>query len=91
MLIALHMHVHEVEHLQSKMLPVGSHELRSAHHMENEEVGGEKQRLVHRLSFPRSLTCSLTQCQEDGGGRGGMGGVLHKVLHRPGFVFPQGG
>lgn len=22
---------------------------------------------------------------------GGMGGVLHKVLHRPGFVFPQGG
>lgn len=66
----LHTDVHEVEHLHSNMLPVGSHELRSAHHMENEEVGGEKQGLVHRLSFPRSLTCSLTQCQEDGGGRG---------------------
>ena len=36
----------------SEPLPVVSEELGSAHHMEDEEGGGEKQRLVHRL--PRS-------------------------------------
>lgn len=78
----LRMDVHETEHPHSKTLPVGSHELRRAHHVENVEVGGEKQRLVHRPSFPRSLACSLTQCQRMLEG-GGVGAVLDKVLLRP--------
>lgn len=57
------MDLHEIRHLHlSEMLPVGSQELWSAHHMEKEEVEGEKQRLVHRPLLSHVSSLALSHC-----------------------------
>lgn len=53
------------------LLPVVSEELGSAHHMKDEEGGGQKQRLVHflPLSHVPSLVLSHSSlCQSEGRG-----------------------
>lgn len=67
----------------SELLPVVSEELRSAHHMKDEEGGGKKQRLVHCLPLSHVPSLGLSHsslCQsegrggEDGGEEEGAGG-----------------
>lgn len=59
---------------------MGSEELWSAHHMQDEEGGGKKQRLVHRLPLSHVPSLALSHsslCQRRtkgrGAGRGGRG------------------
>lgn len=82
-----------------------SEELRSAHHMKDEEGGGQKQRLVHRrpLSHVPSLGLSHSSlCQSEGRGgeedegeggreRGGRRGSWPKSPHAECVGFPPGG
>lgn len=59
----------------SELLPVVSEELRSAHHMKDEEGGGKKQHLVHclPLSHVPSLFSVPVGGKRRGGWRGGRG------------------
>lgn len=69
----------------SELLPVGSKELWSAHHMHDEEGGKKKQRLVHRLPLshvPSLVLSHSSLCQRRMKGRG-LGGIVARSQSPP--------